>query len=108
MAAPKNDGGARVYGSGKVTPEQRGKFAPNTTDGAWASAFGANDDWGGVESDKGPSGYKGTAQETVENAHDQQDAPTYGLTGAVNSNATNRLAPPPTVDREGLLGPNDE
>lgn len=72
-----------TYGSGKVTPVQRGKFDPMTTDGNYAAPWAA-----GIES--------------VENAHDQQNAPTHALDGAVNSNATNRLTPAPVTDRAAV------
>lgn len=79
---------ARSYGSGRVTPVQRGHFDPMTRDGAWAAPY----------ADPGPP-------ESVENAHDQQNAPTHLLDGAVNSNRTSGVGSVPVADR---AAPSDE
>lgn len=70
---------ARTYGSGKVTPAQRGHFQPQTQDQSWAVTW---------KDDPAPS---------VENAHDQQNAG-IGYSGRVNTNAQH-LTPAPEADR---------
>lgn len=61
-----------------VTPEQRGHFQPQTQDGSWAAPWSPPD--------------------TVENAHDQQAAPTHVYEAPLNNNA-HPLSPAPVADR---------
>lgn len=69
---------AAKYGSGVVTPEQRGSFGPQTKDGTALSAW--------------------SPPETVENAHDQQAAPDSLYTAPLNRNGTG-LPAAPVADR---------
>lgn len=67
------------YSQNVVTPEQRGRQIIGGRNG---NAFDA---W-----DEVPE---------VQNAHDQQDAPTHLWSAPLDNNATNRLEPAPVADR---------
>lgn len=67
------------YSSGKVTSEQRGEFVLSSPDGSYVDGY--------------------TPVETVENAHDQQAAPTNLYTAPLDNNITTGVGTAPTADR---------